>query len=761
MEVVKDAPYVDEWQITFVGGLDLSVVIIFLIGITVVTAITWRSLDPFHTIGVRLGITCLRGLALLTGMGLLLQPALHMKRLNATPSELAFVVDASNSMALGASGGRLAGLGKKLDKAVVELGKTKQKLEPAWYRFADDLVVGDGPQQATEPLKKSKKTDIKGALSKLVKMKGRAPLDGVVLISDGADTELGMGKGGIVDTGWAKNLGVPINTVFIGNRENRKDIVIENAVVEPFAFSRSETPIVENIRNVGYSDREIEALLWQDGSVAQRRTVELVGGKGQFTFTVLPSTVGQHVFTVTVPIPPDDEVPENNRAHVSFDVIRDKFRILHIVGRPSWDQRFLRETLKGWPRVDVVSFYILRTAYQSSTLGSAGMALIPFPTDEIFKGHLGEFDIVIFQDFEPASVGVDRYDKEIVDFVKNGGAVVLIGGINGLSGGKMTSGTFGDIFPVKLLPAGTHPKRLYDETPFRPRLTEEGINHPMMGFAKWPKKNTEYWNSLSRLDGIGRVASLTDGSVRLAEHPFVQADDGPTPVISVREVEKGRSLAITTDSLWKWRFFSPMMGGPADAYIRFWRQAVLWLTRSPDLDRLRVDVNPSPVTVGEATQFEIELLDETYRPVSGAGVSCVISWISEDGVETKDEFKVVLDDRGRYVREWIPKEEGSYRLTVTSADGVETTRRFLVNTEKKELAHLESNEQLMEDIALATGGSFQKGTMKVGEWMTSGGAERQVLSFADTPLWDHPLAIFLFVALLTGEWLLRRRLGLG
>ena len=142
--------------------------------------------------------------------------------------------------------------------------------------------------------------------------------------------------------------------------------------------TRSETPVAVTLRSTGISDRELEASLWQDGKILQRRTAQLVGGTGHFSFTVFPSTLGQHVLTVTVPVPQDDEVPENNTAYLTFDVIRDKFRILHIAGHPSWDQRFLRETFTSWPKVDLVSFYILRTEFQSSTLGSAGMALIPF-----------------------------------------------------------------------------------------------------------------------------------------------------------------------------------------------------------------------------------------------------------------------------------------------------------------------------------------------------------------------------------------------
>ncbi len=749
-----------EWQVSANGGLDPAILVLVFLGIVGAVIWSWLSLDPIHAVKIRLLIVGLRALALLTGLMLLLQLTVYQRQVDDASSRLAILVDVSDSMVRGREGGRLGHVKKSLTVADRSFAEKVGRFEPVWYRFADEIAISDGPGQATKPFADSKKTDIKGALEKLFKNQKNTPLDGVVLISDGADTELPAGPDGKLDSAWAETLTVPVNTVFIGAKEKRIDLSIERADVDPFAFSRSETPIAVAVRSVGLSDREIEAFLWKDGQVLQRRTVRIVGGRGHVTFSVFPATLGQHVLTVTVATPPNDEVPENNSAYVTFEVIRDKFRILHIAGHPSWDQRFLRETLTDWPRIDLVSFYILRTEYQSSTLGASGMALIPFPTDDLFESHLNEFDIVVFHNFEPASVGVDRYLKNIADFVKQGGAIVLIGGSGGLGGGKMASGELKDIFPVKLLPSGTASSRSFDENVFRMKLTEAGANHPMMRLKPSFKKNLEYWRSLYRLDGIGRVASVADGALRLAEHPFVLADDGPSPIIAVKEVEKGRSLAIMTDSLWRLRFTGPMTGGPRDAYAEFWRQAVYWLTRSPDLDRLVVEVDPSPVSVDKTAQFQIGLRDEAYRPVPGAEIAAKVTWIREDGSQAEEEFTAVLDDQGQFRKEWQPRIVGPHRVSVTSGDGITATKQFLVKTVEKELSHLEPKESLMRGLAEATGGSFTRDDIELKELVVRGGANRRVLSHSDIPLWDHPFAIIFLIGVLTTEWFVRRNIGL-
>ncbi len=762
MDVRESLPVTttDEWQLTAVGGLDLSALIILSLGVIAAVAWTWRSLDPVHPLKRRLLLTGLRALALLTALTLLLQPAVHFRKLQAVPAELAVLVDASGSMSLYGVSSRLNKVRQIVEEAESELDALSAKHDLSWYRFAEDLVSTTTPSKVFEPLERGAKSDIQSALTKLNEERGDTLLNGVVLISDGADTEATPPKDGVWDASWAKTIGVPVNTVFIGGVVDRKDLAIEKAEVNAFAFSRTETTIAVTLRSIGLPDREVEAFLWQDGSVLQRRKVQLVGGESRFSFTVFPSALGQQVLTVTVPPPAGDEVPANNRAHVTFEVVRDKFRILHLAGKPSWDQRFLRETLKAWPRIDLVSFYILRTAHQSSTLGSAGMALIPFPTADLFEGHLDEFDVVIFHNFEPVSVRVDRYLDRLAKFVREGGALAVIGGETGFAASKLPSKAFQEILPVSLLGPNTPASRLSDANSFRPNVTEVGASHPLMQLKSSPEENREQWRALGRLDGIGRVASMVDGAFRLAEHPFVTADDGPAPVIAVKDAGKGRTLVIATDSLWRWRFTGPMGGDSVDVYNTFWHQAIAWLTHAPQLDRLRLEVSPSPAQMDAPAQFAVELLDEAYRPMPGKVISGAVSWIRDDGTAEREEFEALLDDQGHYRREWTPRFAGPHRLDVTSADGQSSTRRFLVETGRQELSHLEPQRQLLEAIAKETGGHFESGTMTPGSWNAGGGAARQVLSHTEVSLWDHPLAILFLIGFLTAEWLVRRRLGL-
>ena len=754
------AETVEEWQITAVGGIDPLILI--LVGVAAIAAVvwTWRSLDPRIALGRRLAIGLLRAVVLSLGLALLLQPTLRFRELKAAPARLAILVDASASMARGDGESRLAAARELIDEQRSELDELAARHRLVWYRFADDLQPAETEERALREIAGARGTDVRDALSSLIGADAAEPLVGVVLLSDGGDTGIGTAGDAEARISWTESLEVPVNTVALTRAGRKHDLSITAARVDPFAFSRSETPIAISVRSIGFESKRVEVTLSQDGSVMQRREVELVGGEGELTFSALPARLGRHVLTVSVPVPEGDEVPENNTAHVAFDVLRDKFRVLHVAGNPSWDQRFLREFLSSWPRVDLVSFYIMRTPYQSSVRGAAGLALIPFPTAGLFEQHLNEFDIVVFQDFDPAEVGVERYLDEIAEFVVHGGALVVTGGAKGFGAGSLGKSPVADQLPVKLLPGGTPTARLEAIKPFRPRITPAGERHPLMRLEPDRQENASLWKSLGRLDGIAKVARMHPEGIKLAEHPSVRVDDGPAPLIAVREVDGGRTMAIATDSLWRWRFTSPMGGGPADVYPDLWRRAVSWLTRDPELDRLRVTVDPWTARGEQPVEIGVSMVDESYRPAPGEVLECTIAWLDREGVERFDSFAARLDDQGGFKREWKPKAPGPHRITIQAEGELSRTDRFLVEEAQAELKRLDPDEPLLEAVARSTGGHHSRDVLEIDKLELIDAPAREVLARKDIPLWDHWVTLIAALALLAAEWLLRRRSGL-
>ena len=746
-------------QLTAVSGLDAGLLATVGILASVSLIIAVRALDRRLPFRVRIALSVLRGLIILTCLAMLVQPTLHIRTMKSQPASVAILVDTSASMRRGDKT-RLQASESLLRKSKRALASLKQKHNVRLWGFSDTLYAVSDAASLADEAPAGTKTDIRRALTELVEASGDTAVQAVVIVSDGADTEMSADEGGAPQADWAAKLGIPIHAVLIKDAPTRTDLSIQRVDAAPFAFLRSDTPIAVTVSAVGFGDREVEAFLKRDGAVLQRRTGRLLGGKARLTFNIMPFELGRRVYEVSVPLPENDEVPENNRMFFTVDVVRDKYRILHLAGRPSWDQRFLRDTLKSWPRVDLVSFYVLRTEYQSSSEGSNGMALIPFPTEELFDEHLGEFDVLIFQEFDPSEVGVDVYGAKIAEFVENGGALAIIGGAEGLRAGAFGDKSLEEIFPVRLLPTGTPPARLSDATPFRAKLTDTGASHPMTRLKEDAEENRRLWRGLSTLDGVGRVARLRDGAQSLVVHPMLNADDGPHPVLATAEAGKGRTLAICTDSFWRWRFTGPMTGGSAEMYTSFWHKAIAWLTRAPDLERLRIAVEPSPVPRSGSAGIEVELLDETYRPTAAESIQVAVSWTDADGKDSSEIFSSTTDSHGKYRRDWSPKADGAHRVRVTAGNGLRRSASFLVVSDNREQNRLDADAAVLKAISEASGGHFEINRLTPEDIVVNPAVGKEVLTQSALSLWDHPAVLGFLLLLLAAEWLLRRRAGL-
>ncbi len=746
-------------QLTAVSGLDTVVLVVLAVAAATVFLFSYRSLDKALPIKIRMSVSILRVSIIALCLAILVQPTLHLRTLKSEPAVVAVLLDTSLSMRRGDT--------SRLSMALSILEREKKSIEALnknhmvkYFGFDDSLYPVSTLQSLVNNITLGNKTDIRQALEDFAIDGGDNTVQSVIILSDGADTEIGVNENGDWKTDWARKLGFPVNTVLVQDAPTRTDLSVLYIEAPQMAFLRSEISISVTLNAVGITDREIEVFLKQNSAVMQRKISRLVGGKARVTFNILPTELGRQVYEIVTALPENDEIPGNNKQFFSIDVVRDKYRILHLAGRPSWDQRFLRDVLKSWPRVDLVSFYILRTNYQSAEQGSSGMSLIPFPTEEIFNDHLGEFDVLIFHELDPSEVGVESFGEKISNFVKSGGSLAVIGGAKGLQSDTFGSSALEEILPIVLLPPSTQTSRLTERTPFRAKLTAFGAAHPITRRKDDDEENKRLWRGLHFLDGVGRVSGLRKGAYSLLEHPGLSADDGPHPVVSVKETGNGRALAITTDSLWRWRFSGPMTGGPADIYSEFWQKAISWLTRAPDLDRMSIAVTPSPVVFGGKANIDVTLSDETYRPAPNEKVHFEIVWTDSNGIDKKETFESTTDNRGKYSGTWSPQTDGHHRIKVSGGNGIENTVSFLVKTDNREQNHLDAEPAVLKAISETTGGRFEINTLNVKDIAINPKGGREVLSQSALSFWDHPVTISMLLLLLAAEWLLRRRFGM-
>jgi hypothetical protein len=271
---------------------------------------------------------------------------------------------------------------------------------------------------------------------------------------------------------------------------------------------------------------------------------------------------GQNVFEIAVEDGPQEITRANNTAVLSVNGVRDRLKVLLISGEPYPGERVWRNLLKSDPSVDLIHFTILRPPNKQDATPINELALISFPIDDLFDVKLKEFDLIIFDRFQHLGILPDEYFHHIVDYVKNGGALLESAGPSSAGQFSLYRTPLSEIFSA--MPTGE-----VIEKGYRPELTDIGKRHPVTADLAATDADAQKWGRWFR-----QIAATTRGGKTL-----MQGADG-LPLLVLDRVGKGRVAELFSDQLWLWsKGFEG--GGPQAELIR---RTAHWLMQEPELE---------------------------------------------------------------------------------------------------------------------------------------------------------------------------------
>lgn len=215
-------------------------------------------------------------------------------------------------------------------------------------------------------------------------------------------------------------------------------------------------------------------------------------------------------------------------------VLRDRVRILYLIGAPTWNSRMFREIVKEDPLLDLVTFQILRTiGDQPMVIHEDELSLIPFPIRELFTTELPKFDIVIFDNFDHRPYTPWEFRETLLwnlrRYVEEGGGgfLLLIGDLMVQGGGLLYAGTpLGSILPV------------FGQGSF------QSAREPFL-----PDPSYGPWFQLGRFQGIA-VDEYWEAQTAPGSRPVLRNRSG-APLVVVKKAGKGRSAIVLSDRLWR------------------------------------------------------------------------------------------------------------------------------------------------------------------------------------------------------------------
>lgn len=745
------------WRITSLSTLPAWAL---ALAVTALAAAVWLSFRGFRSEPAGLRRRALLGFRLLAALLvliLLLEPGIELSSESRVRARIALLLDTSRSMKFPASPNgptRADELIRWADAHRRDLAQLASRFQVDVYGFDKELQPMDLSRLSPDPQGPS--TDIAGALTAAAQAgTGGRPLAGLFVASDGADNaELTEGLSPAA-TSELRKLNAPVFALPIG-AQALKDLAVEKIAVDDFAFVRNQVTVDVTLTARGFGSTDVPVVLKREGQVVAQKVVTVGGSqtRAEAKLSFVPDRTGKFAFTVSAPVYEGEALAQNNQKSFVLKVIRDRVRVLLVVGRPSWDVRFLRQLLRRDPNVDLISFFILRTPGDDPHSSQDELSLIPFPTQEIFQEQLKTFDLVIFQNFNHRPYRMSQYLDGIAAYVRDGGAFAMVGGDQSFSAGDYAGTPIEDILPVTLYPPGP---TAIDETPVQLKLSEAGRRHPVTELTTSGAQNEAAWARLPKLPGLNTAGPLKGGGQVL-----LSSTDG-RPVLAVGEAGRGRVLALFSDASWYWSFVAAGEQQGPRAYETFWHSAIRWLVRDPALTPMRVAAErPAFEPGGEPPALDVQARGSDYGAAAGAQLTVVESSAEDPVPRPIASAQAGPDGNARVVLPPLPPGAYKAQVRARAADGTEVGEAedaFVVAPASRELIEGAPRPDLLQAIASATRGRTVDAQDSLSGLPWRDPERVEVGQRMSRPLWDNWKVLVLLCLVVGAEWTLRRRWG--
>ena len=190
----------------------------------------------------------------------------------------------------------------------------------------------------------------------------------------------------------------------------------------------------------------------------------------------------------------------------------------------------------------------------------------------------------------------------------------MIGGLNAFREGGYAGTPVEDVLPVQL--TGENWAMGIVDHAFLLEPAEEGIGHPLLRFGSTREEDGAIWDGLPELIGYNRVGGVKPGAAVLAIDPGADVLEGSNVLLAVQRYGRGRSMAFTGFSTWRWQMHLP---SEDQSHERFWRQMIRWISLYAP-GRVTVATDRSNYGGHESVTIESRLFDPEFEPVDGAEV---------------------------------------------------------------------------------------------------------------------------------------------
>ena len=592
----------------------------------------------------------------------------------------------------------------------------------------------------------------------LTQLRG-APPSAILLMSDGQNTD---GEDLAKAAEYARGKGVPIYTLGLGDPQPERDLELTDLQVDEVAFVDDQVPFRFKLAGRGYAGQDVTVRLKElppgvtDPAqgielASVRETVPPDGQPKAIEIGHRPKEVGERTYVLDVDVLPRERLKENNRLTRTIRVRKEKLHVLIVEGYPRYEYRYLKNFLERDESID------LGVVLQSADPEYSEQDLYALPTFPASKDDLFKYDVILLGDADLSFLSASQ-QSNLREFVaEKGGGLLFVAGadFNPLA----YRGTSLEALLPILLTDARNPTAVGSAiASFRPRLTPEGKASPIFRFADDEAASAKIWETLPELYWFLEAPRKQPAATVLAEHPTLRgADDAPLPLVLTQFVGSGRTMFIAMDDTWRWRF------RVADRYFgRFWIQSFRFLARSKLAGQNLAEVGTDRATYrpDQPVRVRVRFPNPGLAP-SGGSVNVEVE---RQGKGPKRLTLRAAAGANNVFEGLLPRPEvGSYEVRLLPPPVLEGNlpkAKFAVEPPADEFLHLRMNEPELRRAAEASLGKFYTpATAATATFLKDLPPPQKVPLDTDPPipLWNSWPVLAAFLAVLTAEWLLRKR----
>jgi len=671
------------------------------------------------------------------------------------------LVDTSSSMEVEdkAEGSR----GKRADAMLEEL---TQKLRSSYIDF-DTLKFDSEVRTSASSVDPGQvlETDLGKCLVTIADKPDTSNYMGVLLLTDGGDE--------VVQN--VKLPEVPVYIAGVGSEpETWNDIAITRVetpeVVEEQSDFEVTTDIVARCASYSFATgaEQVKVRLQEqvgpDWETRDDKLVSLAGARARVKFTATSSSeMGTKKYRIRVETI-DGELSELNNTRIfPIEVRKNTLSVLLFAQQLGWDFRQIFKELSDDSSVALTSLFrvssdrfIVRGSRQKGDENlEAG-----FPSS---KGLLDLYKCVIVGSF-PASQWRQEQLQALVEYVREGGAVIFLGGEHSFGQGGYSRTVLEPLFPWRI--SAGEPK--LQTGVFSVNVPLSAANHSIV-------------SETSRLIGqapgaiiesINLAGSLRSGAVNLLD---ASVGNRTVSVVALQRYGQGQTIGVATNTLWKWTQVSDVL---KQAYSHFWRQSVRNLSQWEEGERfVGVKWDKKSYKPGEQAETTIRVAGR-YNPgqlhlkatltILDDGYS-MLDTRRESRIENRESRPVsveaVMGKDNTFRAEMVFSKRAEYLFEVQAYVGEKLLESYektlVVGPGLNEGANLEVDHAFLDNLAMQSGGAYfrENDFENLVETFRS-----KVIDYAvsvEIPLVQNKcIYILIFLGILMLEWAMRRKMNL-